>query len=449
MTKPRQHRRTKKLPEAAWSAFEKGDGRAWNQWRKENPKEPVDLRGLRGPEPAPGAWLRFFDLRGADLRGVRFAGAELGHADLRGSRLDGADLTGARLHRADLGGVDLGAATLDGAVLRRASLAASKCKVGCSFRRARLDGADLSGANLQYASFRQADLSGANLSGADLRHASFERADLSDAVFDDAKLRMASLRRAVLYQTSFKGTDLRSASCHDVFIRRIQVDENTRQKRLLGNLRAWFTEDDEVDLSYTYVDDLRAASLLSVLGERGAITSLINAGSATMVLMLGRFSPRRKAVFSRLSEVLRTKGKIPVLFDFPGPEDREWSDTVRVLAALSEFIIVDLSDPRSVPLELQATVPGLMIPVVPIVQAKKNVFAMFQDLQRRYFWVLPPVAYTDKEDLAAHVETAILKRARSVHRQIRRRREELVKDPVSVRDFGPAEKVDKKPDWIT
>ena len=46
------------------------------------------------------------------------------------------------------------------------------------------------------------------------------------------------------------------------------------------------------------------------------------------------------------------------------------------------------------------------------------------------------------------METAILKRARSVHRQIRRRREDLVRDPVPVREFGPAEQVAGKPDWI-
>lgn len=448
MSKPKKHRRTRNLPEPAWIAFEAGDSRAWNKWRQANTGIPVDLRGLRGPEPAPGAWLRFFDLRNADLRGVKFAGAELAGADLRGARLDGADLKGALMRRADCRDVDFGDADLSDANLRNAKLAGSKCKVTCSFRSARLEKADLSGVNFQHANFDRADLSGANLSGADLRGSSFERADLSQAVFDDAVLRQASFTRAVMYQTSFKGTDLRNASVRDVFVRAVEVDERTRQKGLLGDMRLWFTHDNKIEGQFTRVDDLRSASLLSLLGERGAISSLINAGSATVVLILGRFSRRRKAVLDSLAEVLRTRGKIPIVFDFPGPKDRELSDTVRVLATLSEFIVVDLSDPRSVPLELQAAVPGLMIPVVPIIESGKNVFAMFHDLQRRYFWVLAPVAYKDKHDLAAHAGSAILKRVATVQRQIRRRRDELVADPRAVADFGPAEDAVTKPKWI-
>ncbi len=448
MTTRKKHRRTRRLPEPAWKSFEAGDSRAWNRWRTESPDTRVDLRGLKGPEAQPGAWLRYFDLRGADLRGVQFVGADLSYADLRGAKLDGANLDEAVLVDVDFREAELGDASLDRANLLRANLSGSRGKVGCGFRRARLEKADLSGADLRYASFDRADLSNAKLVGADLRHASFERADLSEAVLDDAKLQHAGLTRAVLYRTSLKGADLRSAVATQAFVSGVELDEKTRQTGLLGHLKLWFGKGGGVEGEFTRVDDLRAASLLSLLSERGAVTSLITAGSASVVLILGRFQRRRKAVLNRLAEVLRTKGRIPILFDFPGPADRELSDTVRVLATLSEFVVVDLSDPRSVPLELQATVPGLMIPVVPIVQANKPVFAMFQDLQRRYFWVLPPVSYADKEDLAAHVEVGIMRRVRKVQRQIDRRRLELVEAPASVDSFGPAESIDKSIDWI-
>ena len=135
--------------------------------------------------------------------------------------------------------------------------------------------------------------------------------------------------------------------------------------------------------------------------------------------------------------------------DFPGPDDRELSDTVRLLATLSEFVIVDLSDPRSVPLELQATVPGLMIPVVPIIEEGKQVFAMFQDLQRRYFWVLPPVAYQGKDDLASHVEAAILRPVRSMQDRIARRRGELFCEPPLVSSLGEPEELEGPIDFVT
>ncbi len=117
----------------------------------------------------------------------------------------------------------------------------------------------------------------------------------------------------------------------------------TKQDGLLGGMRLWFTADGRIDASVNRVDDLRAAALLSLLGERGAVSSLVNAGSGAVVLILGRFGRRRLAVLRGLAEVLRTKGKIPIIFDFPGPHDRELSHTVRLLATLSEFIVVDLA----------------------------------------------------------------------------------------------------------
>jgi hypothetical protein len=48
-----------------------------------------------------------------------------------------------------------------------------------------------------------------------------------------------------------------------------------------------------------------------------------------------------------------------------------------VLAGLSHFVIVDITNPRSAPLELQATVPEYMIPFVPIIEKGEEPFAMF------------------------------------------------------------------------
>ena len=59
-----------------------------------------------------------------------------------------------------------------------------------------------------------------------------------------------------------------------------------------------------------------------------------------------------------------------------------------MLAGLSRFIIADLTKPRSDPLELQAIVPDLEVPVIPIIQAEEQAFAMFSDLHK-YEWVAP------------------------------------------------------------
>jgi len=73
---------------------------AWNEWRQE--------RGInRKIEFSTNAYLRNFDLSGADfngvnfsradLSGVNFSGADLTEANLIGTKLSGANFTGANL----------------------------------------------------------------------------------------------------------------------------------------------------------------------------------------------------------------------------------------------------------------------------------------------------------------------------------------------------------------
>jgi hypothetical protein len=45
---------------------------------------------------------------------------------------------------------------------------------------------------------------------------------------------------------------------------------------------------------------------------------------------------------------------------------------VRLLCTLSHFVIVDITNPRSAPLELQATVPDYTVPFAPILQRGSN-----------------------------------------------------------------------------
>lgn len=97
--------------------------------------------------------LRGFDFRGARMRDARLAGADLRGADLRGANLTNADLRGADLRGARLDGVDL-----DGADLREADLrdtAVPAATMACTTFTghggegpARVEGADLRGADV-------------------------------------------------------------------------------------------------------------------------------------------------------------------------------------------------------------------------------------------------------------------------------------------------------------
>jgi uncharacterized protein YjbI with pentapeptide repeats len=374
------------------------DRNAWNRWRRQNPGVVVDLRGA----VLAGAVLARWNLAGAVLDG-----ADLMRADLRGADLRGASLRRARLVLAALCNAKAGDADFRGANCRQAHFEQATCR-DADFR----DAAYLSEANLTESDFRGAHLDAADLSGATLRRTKL----------DGATLRDADLSKVVLDETSLAGADLRGAIVVDALIRRVRTDDRTDQRGLFVDLHmAWERRPGE-RLIFAEADDLRVAQFHSIVDEPGAVGKLLMATTQRVVLLLGRFTPARKAVLQALARALGRRGKIAIIFDFPAPEQREISDTVRFIAGMSEFIVVDLTDASSVPLELQATVPELMVPVLPIVQAGRRAFAMFSDLQRRYFWVQPTVEYRSRAELVRHVDEAIIARAREAARTIDERR---------------------------
>ena len=82
---------------------------------------------------------------------------------------------------------------------------------------------------------------------------------------------------------------------------------------------------------------------------------------------------------------------------------------MRLLAGLSKFVIADVTNPKSTPLELQATIPELMIPFQPIIQAGQKPFAMLEDLWRKHRdWVFEPIEYPSVEILVEKFDEAII-----------------------------------------
>jgi hypothetical protein len=83
---------------------------------------------------------------------------------------------------------------------------------------------------------------------------------------------------------------------------------------------------------------------------------------------LGRFTEGRIEALNRLREELRQRGYVPIVFNFDKPETKDFTETVRLLAGLSKFVIADVTNPKSTPLELQATIPEVMVPFQPIIE---------------------------------------------------------------------------------
>jgi len=158
------------------------------------------------------------------------------------------------------------------------------------------------------------------------------------------------------------------------------------------------------------VDNLKIAQFIYLLLNNQEIRDTIDTITSKVVLILGRFVPERKAVLDALRDALRNRNYTPVLFDFEKPTSRDFTETVRTLAHLSRFIIADLTDPSSIPQELQAIVPDLEIPIQPLLLEARREYSMFVDF-RKYHWVLPVYLYKDRASLIASLQDAIIEPA--------------------------------------
>jgi hypothetical protein len=156
------------------------------------------------------------------------------------------------------------------------------------------------------------------------------------------------------------------------------------------------------------VDNLEVAQFVYVLLNNARVRQVIDTITSKVVLILGRFTPERKAVLDKIREKLRKRDYLPVLFDFEKPASRDITETVSTLAHMARFVIADITDAKSIPQELMAIVPNLpSVPVQPLLLASQQEYGMFEHF-RRYPWVLEPVLYEDQEKLLAELEDSVI-----------------------------------------
>lgn len=370
---------------------------SWNQWRKEH----ADIRPDLSEANLSHAKLIGADLRKANLSYTKLIGADLSEANLSEANLSDANLNAADLYKANLTGADLSRADLRRAYLRRAILRRAYLS------RARLRRANLIKADLEEASLIGANLSHADLSGTNLSHADLRRAHLAVANFFEANLSSANLSRGNLTGAMLVGTNLKNVSLTDCSIYGISVWNIDLEGAIQDNLV--ITTPNEPTIT---VDNLKIAQFIYLLLNNAEIREVIDTIGQKGVLILGRFTPERKVVLDALREKLRSLNFLPIVFDFERPTAKDFTETIMTLAGLSCFIIADITNPKSSPLELQATVPNYMTPFVPIIQEGEQPFAMFTDLQNKYHdWVLDTLLYDTPSNLVNVLERAIVKPA--------------------------------------
>jgi len=353
----------------------------WNEWRAQirNVKikttvkmsvpnsDDVDI----GHDTLLGNHLNLseVDLSGHDLRNIDFSSTNLINANLRGTKLSGANFTEADLRYANLSGADL---------------------MGANLREANLMNANLSGANL-----KRVDLTKAYLVLADLSHADLTGVDLTGASLVGTKIDGAKISGSLIYGIG------------------------------VWDLKGEFEEQKDLVITpegspVVTVDNIEVAQLIYLILHNEKIRDVINTLTSKSVLILGRFAiPKRKAILDALRNKLREYGLLPIVFDFDRPTDKDFTETIKTLAGLSYFVIADVTNPKSSPLELQATVPDYQIPFVPIIQEGEQPFAMMKDLHTKYNWVLEPRSYDSIDTLMKALKPGIIDPAIKMHYELR------------------------------
>jgi uncharacterized protein YjbI with pentapeptide repeats len=366
----------------------------WNQWRDANPEILPDLSGTD---------LRRANLEYANLSNANLSQTNLRHAILLQADLSRANLTDACLRRADLAEADLSHADLGRAILHRASLGSSL-----------LFNANLSAANLCRADLTQAKLPKASLSGANLRKANLYDADLSNSFLDGADLRGADLTRADMISTDFTNADLTGCQIFGASVWNVLLDGATQKDLVVAG-------DNHAAPTIT-VDNLEVAQFIYLMLNNQKIRDVIDTITSKAVLILGRFAdPLRKEVLDGLRERLREFNLLPIVFDFDRPTDKDYTETVQTLAGMSMFVIVDVTNPKSTPLEMEATVKHFKIPFVPIIDVSvdERPYAMMVDLQKSFHWVLNTLEYRSKDQLLDKIKVAIIDRAMKKRQELR------------------------------
>jgi len=90
---------------------------------------------------------------------------------------------------------------------------------------------------------------------------------------------------------------------------------------------------------------------------------------------------------------------------------------------MARFVIADLTEPASIPQELQAIVPHVAVPIRLIVEEGHKPYSMSRDL-KKYDWVIKPHRYSGLDDLLGSLDVHVVAEAERIRRQIVAKRDD-------------------------
>ena len=148
---------------------------------------------------------------------------------------------------------------------------------------------------------------------------------------------------------------------------------------------------------------------------------MIDTITSKAVLILGRFSEERKVVLDALREELRKHDYLPILFDFLPSPNQATLETIKTLAGMARFVIADLTDARSVLMELGAIVPAFpAVAVRLIIKKSEHEYGMLDHIRVFRSVVETTYVYEDENEVIASIQENIIAPAETKVDELRR-----------------------------
>lgn len=281
--------------------------------------------------------------------------------------------------------------------------------------------------------FQDADLSNLDLSGYDLKGANFTGANLSYTILNDAdlsdsllinvrlnnahlcrtNLRYATIENSSLFNTNMAEADLTEACLHFSALVYTNLEKAILVNVKIFGISVWDIKLDGAiqkglvisfgGMPEVMVDNLDAAQFTYMLMNNEKFSSFIESVGSGTVLILGRFTEERVTTLRKIKTELSKLGYVPVLFDFPKPENRNVIETVGILASISKFVIADFSDARTVNAELIKVVDSMAVPFIPIIIDSQEEPSCIDDERINHLSIVDTFRYIDDDDLSVNL----------------------------------------------
>lgn len=324
------------------------------------------------------------DLAGAKLWGASFWRSRLRDTSLRQSVMAGGNLAGAEFHGCDCDESDLSCSHLGGVRATKTTFRKG------SFRSCDMAGADFGAAHVRRLNNWRISPTGSAYESCQHEYHAIDcaGADFTGALLEGASLVRTNLNHALLVDVAVYGASVWSVSL-----------EGARQR----NIRV--TAFDEPPMT---VDSLPMAQFIHLLRSANSLRDVIDEVTSKAVLILGRFGQGGLERLRVMAGVVREQGMSPIIFDWDPPRSRDLLETVCVLGRLSSFVLVDLTDPSSVPAEFMAIAQEVRsAPIYPLIHSSQRPFSMFEGVVHGRPAVQALVTFESESDLVEAIRSQI------------------------------------------